>query len=119
MSHHAALESTQTCADGRTPGSSSSVPSGSPISPGRSRKKVTSVEPHTRQNVRCSPREDSYFDSRLAPVSHRNAAVGTATLVRNAAPVAFRHMEQWQLTTCPKGPSTSYWIPPQRQLPLT
>jgi len=27
-------------------------------------------------------------------------------------------MEQWQLAITPMSPSTSYWIPPHRQLPF-
>ena len=59
MANHGAREPTYTCADGLTPGSSSSVPSGNPISPGRSRKKVGSVAPQMRQNVLVSPGDDS------------------------------------------------------------
>jgi len=88
MSHQGALESTQTCADGLIPGSSSRVPSGSPSSSGRSLKKVGRVGPQTRQNARVSLGEELYFETRSSPVSQQNAAVGMAALVRNAAPVA-------------------------------
>src|SRR5262249_42471745 len=68
ISYQGALDPTKTCAQGRTPGSVSSVPSASPISSGRSRNNVTSVDPHTRQNVRSSPGDDSKRASSDSPV---------------------------------------------------
>jgi hypothetical protein len=99
---------------------SSSVPRGSPISLGRFAKKVGSVAPHVRQKVLVSPGDDSYLLKRSSPHTQRKALARTTARVRNAAPVAFLHIEQWQLTTLPNpSASTSYRIPPHRQLPFT
>ncbi|BAM92144.1 hypothetical protein S58_61700 [Bradyrhizobium oligotrophicum S58] len=53
----------------------------------------------------------------INPWSHSNSKAFTLARLRNAAPCALRHIEQWQLSARDSAPLILYLTRPHRQLP--
>src|SRR5688500_427944 len=78
MSNQGAFEPTKICSAGRTPGSSSSVPSADEKLPGRRVLMNWSVEPQPRQKVRVTSADERFIAGSsgvLAPLVHQNIEV--------------------------------------------
>src|ERR1700739_1968359 len=104
---------------GLTAFGSSSVPSGSIVTPAITSADCVTVEPHSGQKSRCvalplSPTSSNRF---VAPLTIMEAA-GTATTVAYADPVDFWHALQWQIPTKIGSAEDVKLTLPQRQLPL-
>ena len=117
MSNHGALEPTNMFITGPVAGFVSSAAIEKPIVSGNARSRITSVEPQFEQNPRLEPGEDSYQATVSSPESQRNEETVAGPHVQKAAPVAFRHIEQWQLPNGRSGSSTSNRTRLHRQEP--
>src|SRR5688572_23032739 len=115
MAYQGAFEPTNMCADGRVPGSSSTLPSGTYDSAPFAGSATT--EPQLPQNARSYTGDDAKRRIASAPFVMRIPAVGVAAYVANAVPCAFRQRPQWQWMIGSSGPSCSQATVPQRQLP--
>ena len=94
MLSHGAFDATKTWRRGRAWGSPSIVPKVTTVNSGSSSRRMKSCEPHFEQKHLRRLGEDSYSDIKAAPDVTVKALVATTTFVENAAPCAFRHMEQ-------------------------
>ena len=117
MSNHGALEPTNMFITGPVAGFVSSAAIEKPIVSGNARSRITSVEPQFEQNPRLEPGEDSYQATVSSPESQRNEETVAGPHVQKAAPVAFRHIEQWQLPNGRSGSTTSNRTRLHRQEP--
>ena len=117
MSNHGALEPTNMFITGPVAGFVSSAAIEKPIVSGNARSRITSVEPQFEQNPRLEPGEDSYQATVSSPESQLNEETVAGPHVQKAAPVAFRHIEQWQLPNGRSGSSTSNRTRLHRQEP--
>ena len=64
---------------------------------------MKSCEPHLQQKHFWRFADDWYSLMDSAPDVTMKASVATSALVENAAPCAFRHIEQWQCSAVPSG----------------
>ena len=117
MSNHGALEPTNMFITGPVAGFVSSAAIEKPIVSGNARSRITSVEPQFEQNPRLEPGEDSYQATVSSPESQLNEETVAGPHVQKAAPVAFRHIEQWQLPNGRSGSTTSNRTRLHRQEP--
>ena len=117
MSNHGALEPTNMFITGPVAGFVSSAAIEKPIVSGNARSRITSVEPQFEQNPRLEPGEDSYHATVSSPESQLNEETVAGPHVQKAAPVAFRHIEQWQLPNGRSGSTTSNRTRLHRQEP--
>src|SRR5262249_46609814 len=118
MSYQGAFDVTKMCAIGRTPGSSSSGPAGTPTRPFHAWPLGTTV-PQRAQKGLGLPGVDSYCATLASPRVKRNPSAGPKTAVENALPCALRQRPQWQCDMNCSGGAISHATSPQRQLPRT
>src|SRR5436309_6567239 len=77
------------------------------------------LEPHVPQNTRVPVHPGTrYTRSASSPLSQRKPLDATNPSVTNAAPLCFRHREQWQWCMAVSSLSASYRTFPHRQLPV-
>jgi hypothetical protein len=94
ISYQGALDPTKMWATGRTPGSSSSVPSATPTLSGYEPNIPASGDPQRLQKYLKPPGDDSYFDRRFSPATQQNSDRFAVAYGPNAAPCVLRQIEQ-------------------------